>query len=120
MYEEGPHVNFPTEFDEDDEDDDGENEGDESFTDEDDTNDVLDDVWIAAGWEAANIFPSVEDATVTQVEHPDASQDAAGGGLPQHSFPRMARLRCNLTAMSQRYNVWPVYMRECVSLGRVY
>lgn len=40
-------------------------------------------------------------------EHPNPQQGHPG---PQPGFPRLQRVRCNLTALSQKYNVWAFWM----------
>lgn len=75
---------FATDDDDDDEEDeDTDGEEDDGFTD---------------------ILGDGDDSTVESPLTPVDQTDMAHESEPQN-FPRMARLRCNLTAMSQRYNV---------------
>lgn len=104
MYE-GPHATF---MDMDDDEDEEEDEDDDlSEWDEDDEWDVN----MGPPFAAVPIEDQGEGGEETQEE-----EIGGGGGQQQQQqqqqpsqqqqgFPRMARLRCNLTAISQRYNV---------------
>ncbi len=88
-------VDFDDEDDEDDVD-----EGDDELDDE--LNDILDDM----EWEEAPPPPPPplpEEPAIQLDNHDDAAQDQPHA--PSQGFPRVARVRSNLTTMSQRYNV---------------
>ena len=102
---ESPHSAFATNLDDEDEDEDSDSEDNS----EEAALDLLEDLdWPNTEWED-QVNPSA------QAEQLEGFQDLQGH--PHHGFPRLQRVRCNLTAMSQRYNVWGSTTRHSLNLA---
>ncbi|KAK5663654.1 hypothetical protein OQA88_4085 [Cercophora sp. LCS_1] len=94
---EAAHASFAVDDDDDDEDE-------EDSGDEDDEGNADAPNEIVIGGDGDD---STSGGASPQVEQTDTTHEGE-----QQSFPRMARLRCNLTAMSQRYNVWNLFQKR--------
>lgn len=94
---EGPESSFNMDFDDEDDEIEDDQQDEDSDT---DTTDYVDEFVNLLNWDE----PNNTVATAVTAEYADGSQEGESTH-PVLGFPRMARLRCNLTAMSQRYNV---------------
>ncbi|KAK3341170.1 hypothetical protein B0T25DRAFT_333045 [Lasiosphaeria hispida] len=106
---EPPNANNGMDFDDGEDDDDEEGDDDDEDIEVDIT--MLLDGWAdIVDWDDA--AATVEALTAAQFDQNDGAQDPWFGQQQQQpqqqqsGFPRVARLRCNLTALSQRYNLY--------------
>ncbi|KAK3328848.1 hypothetical protein B0H66DRAFT_539517 [Apodospora peruviana] len=101
------HANNAMDFDDDDDNDD---DNDELDDDDDDGNIDGDLFFPSSELSPEELMVLLEESVAWQVGQYDHIENASpeGGGAHSSSqgFPRVARLRCNLTALSQRYNLY--------------